>query len=87
LFSAAAGMTIGAADTTGTESAVAVVLFALAGSVSVAVPFVAHLVMGERANAPLRRANAWLTDNNATVMAVVLLVIGALVLVKGLGGL
>jgi hypothetical protein len=31
--------------------------------------------------------NDWLTEHNASVMAVVLLVIGALVLAKGIGGL
>ena len=87
LFSAAAGMTIGAAETTGTESVVAVVVFALAASVTVALPVLAHVVLGDRATAPLRRANDWLTENNATIMAVVLLVIGALVLGKGVSGL
>lgn len=87
LFSAAAGMTIGAGASSRSETVLAVVLFAIAGSVTVALPFVAHVVFGERATGPLRRASTWLADNNATVMAVVLLVIGALVLVKGLGGL
>ena len=73
LFSAAAGMTIGAAETTGTESVVAVVVFALAASVTVALPVLAHVVLGDRATAPLRRANDWLTENNTTIMAVVLL--------------
>ena len=54
---------------------------------TVALPVLAHLVLGDRATAPLQRANTWLTEHNATIMAVVLLVIGAMVLVKGLGGL
>jgi len=87
LFCAAAGMTIGASATSAPETVLGAVLFALAASVSVAVPFAAHLVLGDRATAPLQRANTWLTVHNATVMAVVLLVIGALVLVKGLAGL
>ncbi|HET7822231.1 MAG TPA: GAP family protein [Ornithinibacter sp.] len=87
LFSAAAGMTIGATETTGTESVVAVVVFALAASVTVALPVLAHVVLGDRATAPLRRADDWLTENNTTIMAVVLLVIGALVLGKGVSGL
>jgi threonine/homoserine/homoserine lactone efflux protein len=87
LFSAAAGMTIGAAETTGTESVVAVALFAAAASVTVALPVVAHLLLGDRAAAPLRRASTWLGENSTTVMAVVLVVIGALVLGKGVSGL
>lgn len=87
LFCAAAGLSIGASEASGARAVGVCVLFALAASVSVAVPLVAHVVLGERATAPLRRANDWLTEHNASVMAVVLVVIGALVLAKGLGGL
>ena len=87
LFCAAAGMTIGVATASPAGAVLAVVLFALAGSVTVALPLVAHLVLGERATAPLRRASTWLTDNNAAVMAVVLLAVGGLVLSKGISGL
>lgn len=86
LFCAAAGLTIGAAEVGRGEAVAAVVLFALVTSVSVALPLLAHLVLGERATAPLRRAEDWLTEHNATVMAVVLVVIGALVLAKGVSG-
>ena len=87
LFCAAAGLGIGASAATGVPAAVTVLLFALAASVSVALPLLAHVVLGDRATAPLRRANAWLTEHNATIMAVVLLAIGALVLTKGVTGL
>jgi threonine/homoserine/homoserine lactone efflux protein len=87
LFCAVAGLGIGASAATGISAALTVLLFALAASVSVALPLLAHVVLGDRATAPLRRANAWLAEHNATIMAVVLLVIGALVLTKGLGGL
>ena len=87
LFCAAAGLGIGASSVTGVSAALTVVLFALAASVSVALPLLAHLVLGDRATAPLRTANDWLSEHNATVMALVLLVIGALVLSKGVSGL
>lgn len=87
LFCAAAGLTIGASEASGSRAVGVCVLFALAASVSVAVPLLAHVAFGERATAPLRRANDWLTEHNASVMAVVLVVIGGLVLVKGIGGL
>ena len=64
-----------------------VIAFALVGSLSVALPIGVHLVLGDRAQAPLRRAEAWLTTHNATIMAVVVLVIGALLLSKGLSGI
>ncbi len=87
LFCAAAGMTIGVATSGPAGAGPAVVLFALAGSVTVALPLVAHLVLGDRATSPLQRANSWLTDHNAAVLAVVLLAVGVLVLTKGIGGL
>jgi hypothetical protein len=41
------------------------------------VPVLAYLVARERMQAPLDRLRVWLTANNATVMSVLLLVIGS----------
>jgi threonine/homoserine/homoserine lactone efflux protein len=87
LLSAAAGLTIAAADLTTAATVATVVVFALVGSLSVALPLVIHLVLGERAQAPLLRAKEWLTAHNATIMAVVVLIIGGLLLSKGITGL
>lgn len=87
LLTAGAGLTIAAADLPTTTTALAVVAFTAVGSASVALPLAAHLVLGERATAPLRRAEQWLTAHNATIMAVVVLVIGALLVAKGVEGL
>ena len=82
VLSAAAGLTIADAAAAPAWAALAVL-----GSVSVALPLLAHVVLGERANAPLLRAKDWLTRHNATIMAVVILVIGVVLLAKGMGGL
>ena len=87
VLSAAAGLTIADAAAAPAWAALAVVAFALLGSVSVALPLLAHVVLGERANAPLLRAKEWLTRHNATIMAVVILVIGVVLLAKGMVGL
>ena len=87
VLSAAAGLAIADAAIAPASAALAVVAFALLGSVSVALPLLAHVVLGERANAPLLRAKEWLTRHNATIMAVVILVIGVVLLAKGVGGL
>jgi threonine/homoserine/homoserine lactone efflux protein len=87
LLSAAAGLTIAAADLTAGATVATVVIFALVGSLSVALPLVVHLVLGDRAQAPLLRAKEWLTEHNATIMAVVMLVIGGLLLSNGISGL
>jgi hypothetical protein len=42
-------------------------------------------VGSERLAGPLDRLRAWLVNNNATIMAVLLLVIGVAVIGKGIG--
>ncbi|MGD9956180.1 MAG: GAP family protein [Candidatus Nanopelagicales bacterium] len=87
LLAAAAGLAIGSDDFTAQGDAIAVVLFTLVASVSVAVPVLAYTVLGERVLGPLGVARDWLERNNAAVMAVVLVVIGLLLLQKGVLGL
>ena len=86
LLTAAAGLSIGAADLSATETAITAVIFTLVASITVALPIVLYLIMGERILRPLGKARTWLQDNNAAVMAVVILVIGALLVVKGWQG-
>lgn len=87
LLSVAGGLSIGAEVVGAGSQVVAVVLFSAVASVTVAVPLLAYLVARERALGPLRRANGWLERNHAAVMAVVVLLIGVLLLVKGLQAL
>ena len=65
----------------------ALVVFTLVGSLGVAAPLLASLLLGERANAPLLRSKAWMMRNNATIMAVVLLVLGVVVTANGVAKL
>ena len=58
----------------------------LAGS-TVLVPVVAYAVAADRMRGTLDSLKVWLQANNAAVMSVLLLVMGAVVLGKGLGGL
>jgi threonine/homoserine/homoserine lactone efflux protein len=87
LLAAAAGVGIGAAELPPARTLVVVVLFTVLGSITVALPMVAHAIGGDRALAPLGRARDWLETNNASVMAVVLVVIGAVLFARGVGGL
>lgn len=87
LLTAAAGLTIADAGLTGFATALTVVVFTLAGSVTVVLPVVTYLVLGERARGPLLRAEGWLVRHNATIMAVVVLVIGVVLVVNGVIGL
>lgn len=88
MLAAAAGVSIGSAEPPPSTATVAgvVVVFVLISSVSVAAPLVAYLVAGERVATPLRGARDWLEANNSAVMAVVFVILGALVLLKGLEG-
>ena len=59
---------------------------ALAAS-TVAVPVIAYLVASEKMRGPLDRLRAWLDANNSAVMGMLILVIGVLLIGKGITGL
>ena len=83
VLAAAGGLAIGA-DIVGLgQQALTVVAFALVGSLSVAIPVLAFLILGDRVLTPLGSARDWLERNNSAVMAVVFIVIGLLLIVKG----
>ena len=86
-FAAGAGLTIGGAMLGAGEMVLAGAVFILLACASVAVPVVAVLVGGERMSPILAEARTWLVRNNAVVMAIVLLVIGAMLIGSGLSGL
>ena len=84
----AGGVTIGGADLSVEETVVAVVVFVLIGASTVMVPVLAYLAgRGPDAGALSTSLRVWLTANNATVMSVLLLVIGVAIFGKGLAGL
>ena len=85
LLCLAAGTTIAAHLPTG-QVVVATVVFTLLACSSIAVPVVGYLAARDRMAAPLERLRAWLTQNNAAVMAVLLVVIGTVLLGKGIAG-
>jgi threonine/homoserine/homoserine lactone efflux protein len=86
LLCLAAGTTIGAAHLPTGQVVVATVVFTLLACSSIAVPVVGYLAARDRMAAPLERLRAWLTQNNAAVMAVLLVVIGTVLLGKGIAG-
>ncbi|MGN7701586.1 GAP family protein [Cellulosimicrobium sp. 22601] len=66
---------------------VAAVVFALVASVGVATPVFIYLFMGSRAASMLDELKAWMIHNNAVIMAVLLLVLGAKMLGDGIAAL
>jgi hypothetical protein len=87
LLSAAAGAAIGAGTDDAADAASLVALYAVVGGLSVALPVLAYLVLGERVMGPLQRGRDWLERNNAAVMSVVMVVIGAVLVWNGISGL
>lgn len=85
LLAAAAGTAIGRSDLDGTAIAITIALFVVIGAITVAIPVVAFVSAPTKAKNTLEQVRGWLTMNNTTIMAVLLLVIGAQLLGKGLG--
>ena len=83
----AAAASIAGTGISGGEQAVAYVVFALVGAVGVAAPVVIYFAMGEKAGPLLDRLRQWMARNNAVIMAVLLLVIGANLIGDGIAGL
>ena len=82
----AGGVTIGAGGLSSGETALAVAVFVVIGSCSVAIPVVGYLVAQQRMQEPLDELRQWLPLHNSAVMSVLLLVIGVVIIGKGLAG-
>jgi hypothetical protein len=86
LLSVGAAAAVGQAPGISTDDAVvALAVFVIIASLSIAIPVLVDLLAGAKAERILDGWKAWLQQNNATVMAVLLLVIGVVLLSKGLG--
>ncbi|WP_025159388.1 GAP family protein [Leifsonia aquatica] len=84
LLAAGAGVAIGTAGLSVGADVLVIVIFVIVAACSVAVPVIGYLVAADRIRGPLDALRGWLVDNNATVMAVLLLVIGVVVIGKGI---
>src|ERR1700734_2779517 len=81
-----AGAAAGLAQVSGlttTDAVVAIAVFVVIASLTIAGPVLYALFGGERARGSLNSAKAWLTTHNAAVMAVLFLVFGADLIPKG----
>lgn len=87
LLSVGAAATIAAAALSGGEQAVAYGVFAVIGTIGVAVPVVIYFALGDRAPRLLGSLKDWMSRNNAVIMAVLLLVLGAKLIGDGIAGL
>ena len=76
-LTAAGAATIAAAGLTTGEEIGAFAIFVTIASITVAAPVLVYLIMGDRVQGGLNTLKEWLVANNNTVMAVVLVVLGA----------
>jgi threonine/homoserine/homoserine lactone efflux protein len=77
LLAASAGLIVESAQLTLSETSAVVAVFTVIAGCTALIPVVAYLLASERMREPLEGLPVWLVGNNATIMAVLLLVIGA----------
>lgn len=80
-----AGVTFSQANLESGSLTIAITIWVLIAASTVLIPVVGTLCMPQKVAAPLNELRAWLSINNATVMCVLLLVIGVSLLGKALG--
>jgi threonine/homoserine/homoserine lactone efflux protein len=85
LLAASAGLIVGGADLAPGQTVVVITIFVLLATCTVIIPVIAYLIAASRLAGPLDKLHGWLVENNATIMSVLLLVIGVAVIGKGLG--
>jgi threonine/homoserine/homoserine lactone efflux protein len=84
---AAAGLAIGSAGLGSTHAWVTMAWYVAVAGSTVAIPILAYVVSGDRLDEPLRRLKDWMESQHAVLVAAILIVIGLLVLYKGIHGL
>ena len=87
LMAASAGLVVGGASLTLGQTIAVIAVFTIIAASTVLGPVIAYLAASAKMAEPLERLREWLVDNNAVIMAVLLLVIGVSVVGKGIASL
>lgn len=87
LLAASAGVTIGLAGLDAGAAVAAIAVFTVIAACTVAIPVIAYLVAADALRGPLDALRGWLARENAVIMALLLLVLGVVVIGKGVGAL
>lgn len=83
LLGASAGVTLGAAGLAGGDVTLVIVIFTVLAASTVLVPVLGFLLASEALRQPLSRLRDWLQAENAVIMTVLLLVLGVVIIGKG----
>ena len=81
------GVSIGSASLATSGAITSILVFTVIASSTVAIPVIGYLVAADRLRKPLANLKVWLEDNNTTVMSVLILVVGVVLIGKGIGGI
>lgn len=87
LMAASAGMIIGGAGLSVASASIATAVFVFCAVSTVLIPVVAYLFAADRFRKPLDDFHEWLSRENAAITAILLVVIGVLMLGKGISSL
>lgn len=86
LLTVAGAATIAQTGIDAGEQGIVYAVFVIIASLGVVLPIAAAVVMGERSREPLDRLKTWLAGNNATIMAVLMTVIGSKLIGDAISG-
>ncbi|KHK99121.1 membrane protein [Microbacterium mangrovi] len=84
LMAASAGVTIGSSTIGILEQIVVIAIFTVLAACTVLIPVVGYLLAADKLRGPLESLHQWLAKENPVIMAVLLLVIGVVLIGKGI---
>jgi threonine/homoserine/homoserine lactone efflux protein len=87
LLTIAAAAAIAASDVAAGDEVIALAVFLVLGTLGVGAPVVMYFALGERSRRLLDELKTWMAANNAVIMAVLVLLIGAKLVGDGVSGL
>lgn len=87
ILSVAAAVIIGDASLKAPDVVVIILVFTVVGVSTVAAPIVGHFSAPDKTRPPLNAARDWMTNNSATLMLVVAIVIGVVIIGSGISKL
>ncbi|WP_231996200.1 GAP family protein [Mycobacterium scrofulaceum] len=87
ILCAAAGLAVGSSSLNAAGQLLAAAVFVVIAASTVAIPILAYAGAGERLDDPLERLKVWMEENHATLLAIILVLIGLMVLYNGIHAL
>ena len=81
----AAAVTVASADLVAGQQIATIAVYVFVAVLGIAAPILVTIFLGDRAGAVLDGWNAWLGQNNATVMSVLFLIFGVVLIGQGIG--